>query len=75
MCGKQQWAGAATHCSTHGTTRTRGPTPAPTPQHCQVMSRMEAGDHWVIYARVDQGQVLNDSALTSVHHRKVGNHY
>ncbi|GAX73888.1 hypothetical protein CEUSTIGMA_g1338.t1 [Chlamydomonas eustigma] len=42
---------------------------------CQVVSRMEAGDHWLIYANVLGGKVLDEAALTSVHHRKVGNHY
>jgi flavin reductase (DIM6/NTAB) family NADH-FMN oxidoreductase RutF len=42
---------------------------------CQVTSRMEAGDHWVIYGTVLDGKVINDSAPTAVHHRKVGNHY
>ncbi len=38
---------------------------------CEVMSRMEAGDHWVVYGRVLDGKVLADGALTAVHHRKV----
>jgi len=42
---------------------------------CEIVERMEAGDHWVVYARVTGGKVLSESALTSVHHRKVGNHY
>jgi flavin reductase (DIM6/NTAB) family NADH-FMN oxidoreductase RutF len=42
---------------------------------CQVASRMEAGDHWVIYGTVLDGKVQDDSAPTAVHHRKMGNHY
>lgn len=42
---------------------------------CQVVSRMEAGDHWIVYANVLGGKVLNEAANTAVHHRKVGNHY
>lgn len=42
---------------------------------CSVKSRMEAGDHWVVYAVVDNGQLLNPDTLTAVHHRKSGNHY
>jgi len=42
---------------------------------CQVASRMEAGDHWVVYATVANGKVVDDSAATAVHHRKVANHY
>ncbi len=41
---------------------------------CKVESRMEAGDHYIVYASVQSGKVLND-ALTAVHHRKVANHY
>ncbi|GBF88523.1 hypothetical protein Rsub_01238 [Raphidocelis subcapitata] len=42
---------------------------------CEVVSRMDAADHWVVYAHVVSGAVDNDSVLTAVHHRKVGNHY
>ncbi|MGL6281128.1 MAG: flavin reductase family protein, partial [Microcoleaceae cyanobacterium] len=42
---------------------------------CQVESRMEASDHWIIYASVDDGRVSDPEALPAVHHRKVGNHY
>ncbi len=37
--------------------------------------RMEAGDHWVVYARVDSGKVTAEGALSAVHHRKVGTTY
>jgi flavorubredoxin/flavin reductase (DIM6/NTAB) family NADH-FMN oxidoreductase RutF len=42
---------------------------------CEVMSRMETPDHWLVYSTVDIGRVSNLDALTAVHHRKVGNHY
>ncbi|MEW5312660.1 MAG: hypothetical protein WDW38_004276 [Sanguina aurantia] len=42
---------------------------------CEVVSRLEAGDHYVLYANVLGGKVLAEGALTAVHHRKVGNHY
>lgn len=41
----------------------------------EQVSRMEAGDHWIVYGQVDAGKVTNDTELTAVHHRKVGNHY
>jgi flavorubredoxin/flavin reductase (DIM6/NTAB) family NADH-FMN oxidoreductase RutF len=41
---------------------------------CTVQSRMEAGDHWLVYATVDRGKVLSEG-VTAVHHRKTGNHY
>ncbi|MGP1386928.1 MAG: diflavin flavoprotein [Thainema sp.] len=42
---------------------------------CRVNSRMECGDHWVVYAVVESGQVLNPDGKTAVHHRKSGTHY
>jgi flavorubredoxin/flavin reductase (DIM6/NTAB) family NADH-FMN oxidoreductase RutF len=42
---------------------------------CQVISRMECSDHWVVYSSVEIGRVSKPDALTAVHHRKVGNHY
>lgn len=42
---------------------------------CEVVSRMECSDHWLVYSIVDNGRVSSPDALTAVHHRKVGNHY
>jgi flavorubredoxin/flavin reductase (DIM6/NTAB) family NADH-FMN oxidoreductase RutF len=42
---------------------------------CTVGKRMECGDHWLVYATVDGGQVLDGDAKTAVHHRKTGTHY
>ncbi|HEY9737865.1 MAG TPA: diflavin flavoprotein, partial [Trichocoleus sp.] len=42
---------------------------------CRIDKRMEAGDHWVVYAVVDTGKVLDNDAKTAVHHRKTGTHY
>ncbi|WP_026736588.1 diflavin flavoprotein [Fischerella sp. PCC 9605] len=42
---------------------------------CTVQHRMEAGDHWLVYAIVDNGKVLDPDGVTAVHHRKSGNHY
>ncbi|HAO09948.1 MAG TPA: diflavin flavoprotein A [Planktothrix sp. UBA8407] len=42
---------------------------------CQVQSRMELSDHWIVYATVDNGRVSDPDVLPAVHHRKVGNHY
>jgi flavorubredoxin/flavin reductase (DIM6/NTAB) family NADH-FMN oxidoreductase RutF len=41
---------------------------------CCVDSRMECGDHWVIYAVADKGKVLHEG-VTAVHHRKSGSYY
>lgn len=42
---------------------------------CTVQNRMEAGDHWIVYAVVDNGQLLQSTGLTAVHYRKIGTHY
>lgn len=42
---------------------------------CEVNNRMECGDHWVVYATVNTGQVLQNDGKTAVHHRKSGTHY
>ncbi|GAB4823919.1 hypothetical protein N2152v2_010965 [Parachlorella kessleri] len=36
---------------------------------CSVVSRMETGDHWVVYATVEDGKVLDNSAQSAVHFR------
>lgn len=42
---------------------------------CRVASRLEAADHWVIYAEVTAGEVMRGDVQTAVHRRKVGNYY
>ena len=42
---------------------------------CTVESRVECGDHWVVYAVVDNGQVLQSGGMTAVYHRKSGGQY
>lgn len=42
---------------------------------CEVSSRLECSDHWIVYGEVKKGRVSKAEALTAVHHRKVGNHY
>ncbi|MBE9130140.1 diflavin flavoprotein, partial [Coleofasciculus sp. LEGE 07081] len=42
---------------------------------CTVKSRMDCGDHWLIYAVVDNGKVLQSTGMTAVHHRKSGSQY
>lgn len=42
---------------------------------CRVQQRMECGDHWLVYAVAENGQLLQTNALTAVHHRKTGGHY
>jgi len=42
---------------------------------CSVNQRLECGDHWVVYATVDEGQLLKPDAVTAINHRKSGSHY
>lgn len=42
---------------------------------CTVVDRLDAGDHWIVYGRVDRGNVLNDAAVAAVHHRRDGMNY
>jgi flavorubredoxin/flavin reductase (DIM6/NTAB) family NADH-FMN oxidoreductase RutF len=42
---------------------------------CTVSKRMECGDHWVIYAIIDNGKLIKPDAVTAMHHRKSGNYY
>ena len=42
---------------------------------CEVSSRLEGHDHWIVYSTVDIGRVSKPDGLTAIHHRKVGNHY
>ncbi len=40
-----------------------------------VTQRMECGDHWLIYAEVLHGKVLNQNGITAIHHRRTGATY
>jgi flavorubredoxin/flavin reductase (DIM6/NTAB) family NADH-FMN oxidoreductase RutF len=42
---------------------------------CTVQSRMDCGDHWLIYAIVNTGKVLEINGTTAVLHRKSGSAY
>ncbi|MFM7426225.1 MAG: diflavin flavoprotein [Elainella sp.] len=42
---------------------------------CTVQSRMECGDHWLIYATVDNGKVLESQGVTAVQHRKSASYF
>ncbi len=42
---------------------------------CSVSQRMECGDHWVVYAAVDNGKLIQPDAVTAINHRKTGTHY
>jgi len=42
---------------------------------CTVKQRMECGDHWLLYAEVQAGSVLDATATTAVHQRRSGANY
>ncbi len=42
---------------------------------CKVQGRIDCGDHQLIYASVDAGDVLEDQGVTAVQHRKSGSQY
>jgi flavorubredoxin/flavin reductase (DIM6/NTAB) family NADH-FMN oxidoreductase RutF len=41
----------------------------------EVSARMECGDHWLLYAQVQAGGVLDGDATTAVHQRRSGANY
>nr|WP_242018536.1 diflavin flavoprotein [Pseudanabaena sp. FACHB-1998] len=42
---------------------------------CRVAQRMECGDHWLVYAIVENGKLLQSNGLTAIHHRKTASNY
>ena len=70
--GADRFAGIKTYQATNGSPILAD---ALAYMECEVVSRMESGDHWTIYSTVQVGRVSKPDALTAVHHRKVGNHY
>jgi flavorubredoxin/flavin reductase (DIM6/NTAB) family NADH-FMN oxidoreductase RutF len=40
-----------------------------------VIQRMECGDHWLIYAQVDHGGLLDATGTPAVHQRRIGSAY
>ncbi len=41
----------------------------------QVVSRMECGDHWILYAQASHGGLLDPAGTTAVHQRRSGASY
>lgn len=42
---------------------------------CTIKSRMDCSDHWLVYAVVDNGKVIQSTGMPAVHHRKSGSQY
>ncbi|MGV2829425.1 diflavin flavoprotein [Myxosarcina sp. GI1(2024)] len=70
--GADRFAGVKTQTASNGSPII---TEALAYLECEVVSRMECSDHWIVYSKVTTGRVADLDGLTAVHHRKVGNHY
>ncbi|MBD2089197.1 flavin reductase [Microcoleus sp. FACHB-1515] len=70
--GSDRFSGVKTYAATNGS-----PILADALAYleCEVKSRLESSDHWIVYSSVQVGRIAKQDALTAVHHRKVGNHY
>jgi flavin reductase (DIM6/NTAB) family NADH-FMN oxidoreductase RutF len=42
---------------------------------CRVESRMDCGDHWLVYCVAETGDVFDLAGRTAVHFRQTGSHY
>ena len=70
--GGDRFAGIKTHRASNGSPILAD---ALAYTECEVTSRLECSDHWIVYSTVQTGRVAKLEASTAVHHRKVGNHY
>jgi flavorubredoxin/flavin reductase (DIM6/NTAB) family NADH-FMN oxidoreductase RutF len=70
--GANRFAGIKTYNATNGSPILAD---ALAYMECEVISRMDCGDHWIVYCTISAGRVARTDASTAVHHRKVGNHY
>lgn len=70
--GADRFAGLKTYPATNGSPIL---AEALAYMECEITSRMDCGDHWIVYSTVHNGRVAQVNALTAPHHRKIGNHY
>ena len=42
---------------------------------CHIQNRMECHDHWLLYATIDNGKVLEAVGLTAIQHRKSASYH
>ncbi|MDV2992643.1 MAG: putative diflavin flavoprotein A 3 [Chroococcidiopsis sp. SAG 2025] len=70
--GADRFAGVKTQMATNGSPIL---TDALAYMECEVASRMECNDHWIVYCTVYAGRVSKPESITAVHHRKLGNSY
>jgi flavorubredoxin/flavin reductase (DIM6/NTAB) family NADH-FMN oxidoreductase RutF len=67
-----QFAGLATELATNGCIIL---VDAVSYLECTVQNRMDCGDHWLLYAVVENGKVLAPGSVTAINHRKSGSQY
>lgn len=70
--GQDRFVGLATQTAQNGCSILND---ALTYLECTVHSRMDCGDHWVVYAIVNSGQILQSMGMTAIHQRKSGSQY
>lgn len=70
--GADRFAGVKTQTAKNGSPIL---TDALAYMECEVVSKIECSDHWILYCIVEDGKVSKPDALTAVRHRKVGNYY
>jgi flavorubredoxin/flavin reductase (DIM6/NTAB) family NADH-FMN oxidoreductase RutF len=72
MPGEDRFANLATHPANNGCLVLDD---ALSYLECTVQNRMECSDHWLIYATVDNGKVMEAVGVTAVQFRKTGSSY
>ena len=70
--GADRFAGVRTRPATNGSPLLAD---ALAYMECEVTSRMEVSDHWIVYCTVHDGKVSDPEGQTAIHHRKVGTYY
>ncbi|MBV8887084.1 MAG: diflavin flavoprotein, partial [Chroococcidiopsidaceae cyanobacterium CP_BM_RX_35] len=70
--GEDRFAGLATQVAANGCAIL---SEALAYLECTVANRIECGDHWLVYAVVDNGKVLQPGGMTAIYRRKSGSQY
>ncbi len=70
--GEDRFANLATHPASNGCVVLDEALAA---LECRIENRMKCHDHWLIYATVDTGKVLQSVGVTAVQHRKSSSYF
>lgn len=70
--GADRFAGVKTQSASDGSPIL---TDALAYMECEVVSRMDCSDHWIVYSTINAGRVSKPESITAIHHRKLGNSY